>query len=172
MPPISRSTSGTCRADFGDGVDQAFQPHAAAQAADRQKDRAVRRQPQGQTGFLRRGRGLEETVGDAAGNDVDTVARDPVAAFQQIGEGVGQHDEAVGIAVNRLFDQPAAAGGKDASPFRFTFECPGTMEVEHERAFAQMVQQRQAVEAEMAGDQVGPAGVQLLRGIAPDGAQP
>ena len=76
------------------------------------------------------------------------------------------------LPVDRLFDQPAAAGGKDASPFRFTFECPGAMEVEYEWAFPQMLEQRQAVEAEMTGDQVGPAGVQLFRGVAPDGTEP
>src|SRR5688500_2230251 len=73
---------GDLPADFSDGVDQAFQPHATAQAANRQKDRAVCRKFQGQPGLRWGDRRLENSLGYPAWNDVDAVARDAVSAFQ------------------------------------------------------------------------------------------
>ena len=115
------------------GFDQPLQAHAADETAHAKDDRAVDRPTEALACFLAREVGVESLQIDAAGDDANAIAFDPVIASEDSGEGIGENDAAAGAAINALLQALLHPDGQGPRALGPGFSRPGTVKMHDQR---------------------------------------
>jgi hypothetical protein len=133
-------------------LDERVHADASHEAAHAEHDGTVGGPAERAPTFGRR-RGDGEAVDvHAARDDVDAVHRHAVLAREDVAEGRGQHDGAIGTAIHAVLDQLAGEDAQRTRAFDARLGAPRTLEVDDERMRAELRQYGEGVHREVRHD--------------------